>query len=239
MTTTARPFERTFRHTLVERWLMLPMAPILSTAAVTIAGLGVLIVQAVPWMTVVMELAALGLVALLPRVIAETRSRWRLKIRIWSGSLEVFLPAERGYAALPPVERRTAISQVVAVETRVEAYRALGIASLQRGWSLRLKDGSRIDLGADRYPLEPLFEKAAREIAERSGAPIIDLGMVDASASGAATIYGAKAPDWSAAALDPAAVAKRRRSAARIVVLFALAEIAMMLIKVLHLLFGH
>jgi len=33
MTTTARPFERTFRHTLVERWLMLPMAPILVATA--------------------------------------------------------------------------------------------------------------------------------------------------------------------------------------------------------------
>ncbi|MBS0294756.1 MAG: hypothetical protein JSR45_00500 [Proteobacteria bacterium] len=235
----ARPFDRTFRYTLAERWMMLPTAPVLLAAAVADAGLGALVMQDVPWLAALMELTALGLVALLPRMIAETRARWRLKIRIWAGSLEVWLPAERGYAALPPVEQRTALSRVDAVETRVEAYRAVGIATLQRGWSLRLKDGSRIDLGADRYPLKPLFETVAREVAARSGAPIHDLGMVDASASGAATIYGAKAPAWSAAALDAATAARRRRSAGRIVLLFALGEAAMILVKVLHILFGH
>lgn len=81
-------------------------------------------------------------------------------------------------------------ADVVAVETRLEAYPSQGMAIMQRAYQLTRRSGAAIFL----------FEE--REIARRAGAPLKDLGVV----LGGGGIMGAwfvRVPDWSTPSVSP------------------------------------
>jgi hypothetical protein len=226
-------FEQTFRRTWGERWLMPAIVWIPPLLVLNCLVIGVLMMPVEPWLGVPVILLGLALGVLIPVTVREMRGRFALRIDIRGGTLEMRLPAARGMAMLEPVETRLALSQIRRIDTRVEAYKSAGMIALQRAWSVELKDGSRIELGADRAPLKPLFERVARELALRTGAAIYDLGMVDAKSSGAAGLIGAKAPAWHARTLDADTVKRRLRGAARVGQLLLIAAIVLHLAKLL------
>lgn len=137
-------------------------------------------------------------------VIAETAAALRLRITLAGSELQLRLPARRGHARLPQVDETFRYTDIEAMETRREAFRQLGAVAIQQVWTLCLRDGRRIVLGADRALRAPLFGPAAAAIAARARLRIRDRGMVLGKAGLLATA-GVQVPDWEAESLDPSA----------------------------------
>ncbi len=104
----------------------------------------------------------------------------------------------------PPCHETIPFGVIEAVETRLEAYGAQTMGMMQRTYRLRRRSGPPIFLFEERALGTRLADHSlqvvAAEIAQRAGAPLNDLGMVQ----GRGGILGAwftSAPDWSAAAL--------------------------------------
>lgn len=115
------------------------------------------------------------------------------------------LPATRSLIHRLPTQRVTIpYNEIMAVETRLEAYRSLGMAQMQRAYSLRRKRGDLVFLFEDRAlatSLETsLFGGIATALAARAGVPLRDLGMVEGG-GGFLAVWGTRAPDWAAPSL--------------------------------------
>jgi hypothetical protein len=143
------------------------------------------------------------------------------------------LPAGRSLIHHPPTQHlNIPYAEIAAVETRLEAYRSIGMGLMQRAYALRLKSGELIFLFEDRAlgsALESaLFPTLAAAIAARAGVPLHDLGMVEGK-GGVLAVWGTHAPDWSAPSLSAARqrklwrVARLTGAAASAVVVFAVA----------------
>jgi hypothetical protein len=164
----------------------------------------------------------------------EALARWRTRIRFDGDALQLYLPRRRSYVPAPTVDGRLPLSEIEAVETRTEAFRSAGNTVLQQAYALRLADGSRLLLGADRRWMAPFYGQAAATLAERTGTPIVDLGTVDGQA-GKLMLRGQQVPSWEAESLPPALAETRVRQESRAwqiltIVLFVLVLIRLLLL---------
>lgn len=175
--------------------LFITAVGIATLAATPVAGLLVL--------AGVAPIAALGAL-----IVGETRAAFRLRIALTGDAVELRLPRRRGHVQHPDVSDTVPLGSVDRIETRAEAFRQLGITTIQQAYRLVLKDDRAIDLGADREMKGDLFGRAAEAIAARLNLQIQNLGMVD-GAPGFLAVYGTSAPPWGAASLDETEIAKR------------------------------
>lgn len=152
-------------------------------------------------------LAALGIfmAGLCGYVLRDLRGRWGLRAALFDDHMVLDLPADRSLIHRPSAQHLTIpYSDVAAVETRLEAYPSLGMASMQRAYVLSLKQGHRIFLFEDRAigtPMEwNMYSAIADAIVERSGVPLRELGMVQGG-GGFLAVWGTSTPDWAAPSL--------------------------------------
>lgn len=140
-------------------------------------------------------------------VARDLRGKWGLRVALHTHVLVLDLPAGRSLIHRPaPYHREIAYADIAAVEMRLEGYRTLGMAMMQRAYVLHLKDGELIFLFEDRAigtPMEStLFGRLAVDIAARAGVALRDLGMAEGG-GGFLGVWGTQAPDWAAPALSP------------------------------------
>ncbi|MDZ7632171.1 MAG: hypothetical protein U5K74_12715 [Gemmatimonadaceae bacterium] len=106
---------------------------------------------------------------------------------------------------------------VLAVETRLEAYGAQGMASLQRAYRLTRRNGAPIYLFEQRGLRTNLetdsMQAVAEEIAERGGVRLIDRGMVKGK-GGFLAAWFVEPSDWSAPSISGAEQQRMARRAA-------------------------
>lgn len=145
---------------------------------------------------------AAWLAILLRQLFRNLRGRWRGRIAITADAVELDLACDRSLLHRTPRFVGTIpLSDVVAIETRREAYAGRWLAMVQQAWRLVRRTGEPIFLFEDRALGSRLHdgnhEAVAVEMAERAGIPIRDLGMVEGDA-GFLGIVGAKAPPWDA-----------------------------------------
>lgn len=138
-------------------------------------------------------------------VARDLRGKWGLRVALDANSLALELPAGRSLIHRPQATHAIIpYGDIEAIETRLEAYSSLGMASMQRAYALRRKGGELIFLFEDRAlgtPLAtPYFQHLAAEIAARAQVPFRDLGMVEGKGSVLA-VWGTQAPDWAAPSL--------------------------------------
>ncbi|MEQ8860920.1 MAG: hypothetical protein RIC56_19920 [Pseudomonadales bacterium] len=136
----------------------------------------------------------------------EWRALWGWKIVVEPDVLNLKLPAARSLTHRPgSFHGRLPVASVVGIDHRLEAYRSLGMANMQRSFTLRLRDGRRILLGEDRGlgsgMATTFIGECASLISERYGLPLRDLGMAEGR-GGVLSLVGAAAPAWDAPALD-------------------------------------
>jgi hypothetical protein len=144
------------------------------------------------------------------------------------------LPAGRSLLHRPPACRETVpYADVVAVETRLEAYHSQAMTMMQRAYRLTRRSGAALFLFEERaLSAQPTasYDVLAGEIARRAGAPLKDLGVV----LGGGGILGAwfvRVPDWSTPSVPPGEeVALVRR--ARLTGAFAVAALGIVIVIV-------
>jgi hypothetical protein len=138
---------------------------------------------------------------------------WRIDIEPDGVTLD--LPANRSLIHRPPACKTTVpVSDIAAIETRLEVYKGFGGSMMQRPYRLLRKDGEGIFLfeerALDTRMATASLRPVAEDIASRTGAPFKDLGMASAN-SGLLGVWFVRAPDWNAAALPPEEAARLER----------------------------
>jgi len=128
------------------------------------------------------------------------------------------LPGGRSLIHRPRAQQLTIpYADIDAVETRLEAYRSLGMAMMERAYVLSRKQGDKIFLFEDRAlgtPIEtPMVTQIAEAIVARAHVPLHDLGMVEGR-GGLLAVWGTHAPDWAAPSLPLAQQLRLWRHAA-------------------------
>jgi hypothetical protein len=144
-----------------------------------------------------------GLIALLVGYVArDAYAKWILRAEFGPKSVALRLPAGRSLIhQLPAFDGVISYADIVAIETRLEAYRSVGLAAMQRAYGLQLRNGALIILGEDRA-LGTNFEQLganqlAAKLAARAELTITDLGMVEGR-GGVLMVAGATPESWSA-----------------------------------------
>lgn len=191
--------------------MMWVMAGLLGFATLMVSIAGLALVNDGEGAAVLLIAIALFMGAMTWLVCDEALSRAGTRVALdGAGGLHLKLPGRRSYVGQAPVSAVLPLATVRGIETRLEAFRALGNTVIQRAYVLILADGGRLALGADRRMMAPFFGEAAAAIAQRTNLPIADRGAVD-GAPGFAMIWGASVPDWQAPSLPQAASEKRVR----------------------------
>jgi len=206
-------------------WLMVVMFAFVVAMFVFAGGALLADGEDMGWFLMVLALFMSGLAFIMYRE-AAARSFTRIAIN-WQ-TLELRLPAARGYVPQEKIDTAIPLASIKAIESRVESYRQIGTTALQFAYSLVLEDGRRIFLGADRRFLTPYFQNAAGVISNNIKIPIRDLGLVDGN-PGFLLVAGQSAPPWDAASVAPATLQKRFKEEAsgwRIAWLIASAALA-------------
>jgi hypothetical protein len=211
------PARSVFRLSIGRRLLTLLGALLVSgiSAAMAVAAVFFLVLQ--QW--------ALGALILAPLATL-------MRVELEADALVLDLPAGRSLIHRPAAQHaKVPYGDIEAIESRLEAYRTLGLTMLQRSYVLRRKNGPLIFLFEDRaigtLLRSSIFTKIAADIAARAGAPLRNLGMVEGR-GGFLAVWGAQAPDWAAAELPMARQARIWRNAqitgtlAIVVIVFAL-----------------
>ncbi|MFQ5675887.1 MAG: hypothetical protein ACE5G1_08335 [bacterium] len=150
--------------------------------------------------------------------------------------LALHLPAGRSITRkLSAIHENVEIDEIAAIESRLEAYRSLGMVNMQRAYALKLKTGKVIILGEDRALgtslKKEILAKTVRRIAAHAGLEIHDLGMAEGSA-GILSIINNKPPPWDAPALDATRQAELWRQA-KLTGWLALAAVALVVSAIL------
>jgi hypothetical protein len=157
---------------------------------------------------------AFGLVMLAPAILMgmltgylwrDVRAKWGLRVVLERDAVKLDLPANRSLIHRPKAEHLVVpYSDIEALETRLEAYRSMGMASMQRPYTLRLRNGELIFLFEERAigtgMQSDFYTSILRDLVARARCPVRDLGMVEGK-GGALAVWGAHAPEWSAPAL--------------------------------------
>lgn len=155
---------------------------------------------------------ALPMVWLTLYVYREAAARSFARVRIEQQNLHLRLPARRSFVHDAKLETSLPLSAIAAIEHRLETFRGSAGLVLQHAYSIALKDGRRILLGADRPMLQAFYAEAADTIAAQAGLAIRDLGVVEAKA-GFLLLAGQGTPPWDAAPLPAPEAEKRLRNA--------------------------
>jgi hypothetical protein len=196
----------------------------LSLASVILTALAVLLVatgQSV-YVTVAVAATACFMAALTGYVARDLSGKWGLRVVLDSDALVLDLPSGRSLIHRPPTQHlRVPYADIAAIETRLEAYRTLGMAMMQRAYVLRRKTpdagGDLIFLFEERALATQfasnLFGRLALEIADRADVELRDLGMVEGK-GGLLAVWGTQAPDWAAPSLPLALQLRLWRHAA-------------------------
>lgn len=148
----------------------------------------------------------------------DMRGKRAQSIRLSSTGLALRLPAGRSLIHNPPGCHETILwSDVVAIETRQEAYVSQGLTNLQRVYRLIRRSGEPIFLfeerGLETTIASPPMDALANEIARRAKLKVTDRGMVQGR-GGILGAWLASPPDWSAQPLPAPRRAALHRSVA-------------------------
>ena len=127
------------------------------------------------------------------------RNAWRISLGPVNGWFE--LPSGRLlYEAQPAMSGPLAYSAIKCIEWREEAFRTMGMASINRVYAIRLKSGGAILAGEDR-PIPntddytSLVGEAMRALAARAGVKVRPLPMAKGE-GGFLTLWGTSRPLW-------------------------------------------
>jgi hypothetical protein len=232
--------DATFRTPLGPRLLTLVAVLVCGAASICMLGFVVICLLAKQWSLAVLILAVAWLLASLTGyVVRDLRGKWRLRVTMDPDALVLDLPAGRSLIHKAPTQQlRIPYAEIEAIETRLEAYRTLGMAMLQRAYVLHRKDGELIYLFEDRA-LDTLYEtsfftRLANDVASRAGVPVRDLGMTEGG-GGVLGVWGTRAADWAAPALS---LGRQRRIRRDVAFTGTLSIVLVILALVLRLLLG-
>jgi hypothetical protein len=218
-------------------------------AAVLVGTVSVILLAAAIWLLT--QHWGLGLLALAVAcfcagltayVWRDFRGKWGLRIVLDRDAVTLSLPAGRSLIHRVPAQRVTIpYSDIAAVETRLEGYRSLGMANMQRAYALRRKSGEWLFLFEDRA-LATAFESSffanlAAQLSARTGGPLRDLGMVE-GCGGFLGVWGTHAQEWAAPSLPPERQAQLWRRAVFTGQLAGAAFLIIMAIYALRTFFG-
>jgi hypothetical protein len=176
-------------------------------------------------------------VGLAMHTLRDAYAKHRLLIRAGADGVELRLPAARSLVhALRAERRNVAWSEIAAIETRLEAYRSLGMANMQRAYALRLHTGELIFLGEDRalgtnLATGMLAQLVAR-LRERSPLELVDRGMAEGRGGLLAVLFTAP-PPWAAANLDAATQTRLWSAAARPALVMLIIPLLVVLLSLL------
>jgi hypothetical protein len=175
--------------------------------------------------------------ALALHTLRDARAKQGLCLRADSESLELRLPAARSLVrTLGGERRRLAWNELAAIETRLEAYRSLGMANMQRAYVLRLHSGELIFLGEDRalgtnLATDIVAQLVAR-LRERFPVELIDRGMAEGRGGLLGVLFTAP-PPWQAENLAPAKQVGLWRAATRPAVVMLLVPLLVLAVSLL------
>jgi hypothetical protein len=135
----------------------------------------------------------------------DCRAKRGWLIEIEPGEIFLDLPEGRSLMANSPrVKYVLEVSDVLAIETRLEAYRSFGLANMQRSYGIRLKSGKFIVLGEDRGLATRLADETVGQlvdqIALRTGLPLRDIGMIEGRGGFLGVLF-TSVPAWDTASL--------------------------------------
>lgn len=208
-----------FRTPLGPRLLTLLVVLILGIVSAIMVGFAILALVSKLWVFGLLAFAPCAglLIALTDYVARDMRGKWGLRVALDADRLVLDLPAGRSLIHHPPAQHLTIpYADIEAVETRLEAYRTVGMGLMQRAYALHRKGAELIFLFEDRAlgtPYEStMFGKLAADIASRAGVPVRNLGMVEGK-GGVLAVWGTHAPDWAAPSLSAARQRKLWRAA--------------------------
>ncbi len=218
-TAAAAPGQRQeFRLPLVPRLLSGFAVLVLAGASLFLIGAAVF---AVPqgW-ALALFIAACGcfVAALCGYVFRDLGGKWGLRVVLDADAVTLDLPSGRSLIHRPRSQHLTIpYADIAAVETRLEAYRSLGMEMMQRAYVLRRKSGALIFLFEDRALATSMrsnfFPAVAAALAARAGVGLRDLGMVEGH-GGFLGVWGTHAIDWGAPSLPRAVQLRLWRHAA-------------------------
>lgn len=142
----------------------------------------------------------------------DTRAKWMFRVEFGAHGMTLRLPANRSLVHRPPAfEGVIAYADIVAIQTRLEAYRSIGMAAMQQVFAIKLRNGALVLLGEDRAQGTGLAEsgmgRLGETLAARAGIAITDLGMVEGK-GGALMVAGAVPDPWDAPSLGQDAQAR-------------------------------
>lgn len=170
------------------------------------------------WLGAFVASVAIFMAGLTGYVLRDLRGKWGLRVELLADRVVLDLPGGRSLIHRPRAQQLTIpYADIEAVETRLEAYRSLGMAMMQRAYVLNRKQGDRIFLFEDRALATPfeasMVARIAHAIAARAHVPLHDLGMVEGR-GGFLAVWGPHAPDWAAPSLPLAQQLRLWRHAA-------------------------
>lgn len=139
----------------------------------------------------------------------DTRAKWLFRVEFGARDMALRLPANRSLTHRPPAfEGVIAYTDILAIHTRLEAYRSIGMAAMHRAFAIKLRDDTLLLLGEDRAQGTGLAESCVgrlmKTLVARTGIVMTDLGMVEGK-GGALMVVGAIPEPWGASSLGQGA----------------------------------
>jgi hypothetical protein len=209
----------TFRLPLSVRLLSLVGTGFIGAASLLMFGFLVAVLLVDQWaLAVVAAICAAVMVALTRYVARDLQGKWGLRVVLGAESVELFLPRNRSLIHATERQHLTVpYSDIAAIETRLEAYPTFGMVNMQQPYVLRRKNGDTVFLFEERAVgtglQRPYFGALVREVTQRAGVGVRDLGMVEGR-GGVLGVAHTEAADWSAPALAASRQARLMRKAA-------------------------
>ncbi len=169
------------------------------TLGIVIMG-GVLLFRGTSSLGFVMLALSLWMLSLLIYVWRDFRAKQSWSIEIEAGEMLLDLPPGRSLMADTRGEKcLLEVSDILAIETRLESFRSFGLNNLQRSYGLRLKTGKLIVLGEDRALATELNDETVGRmidvISVRTGLPLRDRGMVEGKGGFLGVLF-TSVPGW-------------------------------------------
>ncbi len=135
----------------------------------------------------------------------DALAKFTFRAQFGPSAVTLSLPGARSLIhRLRPFNGAIAYADIAAIETRLEAYRSLGAAAMQRTYAIRNRNGEMLILGEDRAAGTAMAQTNATDLVNalvtRTGAPVHDLGMVEGK-GGILLVAGAAPDAWTAASL--------------------------------------
>jgi len=195
-----------YRATLMQRLMGAFVLAFMTPVAVGMAVTAFVLMSQDFSAALILALIAAAMAFLVGYVARDAYAKWTLRAAFGPTSVALRLPAGRSLIhELPAFDGVIEYADMLALETRLEAYRSFGMAAMQRAYGLRLRSGALIILGEDRALGTRMAQLGAQGLADklaaRAGLTIADLGMVEGR-GGVLLVAGAAPEAWSAPSLE-------------------------------------